>query len=110
MEKKLCPCGGTFQNLGRREIRMGPTTPLKVNSPENYSLEVELFVCDHCHELKMFLPEELAFELTSSPEARYIREFANYSETELRRIAEKSYHPEARKAAAALLKQRNGME
>ena len=27
MEKKFCPCGGTFQNLGRREIRMGPTSP-----------------------------------------------------------------------------------
>ena len=110
MAKKSCSCGGTLQDLGQRQIRMGPTSSLGHSTPENYSLEVELFVCDHCHELKMFLPEELAFELTSSPEARYIREFANYSETELRRIAEKSYHPEARKAAAALLKQRNGME
>ena len=106
MEKKLCPCGGTFQDLGLREIRMGPTTPLKVNSLENYSLEVELFVCDRCHECKLFLPEELAFELTHSPEERYLRDFSDYSDEELRRIAEKSYHPEARRAAAALLSQR----
>ena len=106
MEKKFCPCGGTFQNLGRREIRMGPTTPPIVNSLENYSLEVELLVCDRCHELKLFLPEELAFELTHSPEERYLREFADASDAELRRIAEKSYHPEARRAAAALLSQR----
>ena len=108
MEKKFCPCGGTFQNLGRREIRMGPTTPLKVNSPENYSLEVELLVCDRCHECKLFLPEELAFELFHSPEERYLREFADFSHEELRRIAKKSYHPEARRAAAALLNQREG--
>ena len=104
MEKKFCPCGGTFQNLGRREIRMGPTSPLKHNTFDNYSLEAELFVCDCCHELKLFLPEELAFELTHSPEERYLREFADASDAELRRIAEKSYHPEARRAAAALRK------
>ena len=106
MEKKFCPCGGTFQNLGRREIRMGPTSPLKHNTLDNYSLEAELFVCDCCHELKLFLPEELAFELTHSPEERYLREFADASDAELHRIAEKSYHPEARRAAAALLSQR----
>lgn len=106
MEKKPCPCGGTFQNLGRREIRMGPTSPLKHNTLDNYSLEAELFVCDCCHELKLFLPEEVAFELTHSPEERYLREFADASDAELRRIAEKSYHPEARRAAAALLNQR----
>ena len=106
MEKTSCPCGGTFQNLGRRELRMGPTSLPCVNSLENYSLEAELFVCDRCHELKLFLPEELAFELTHSPEERYLREFANYSDEELLRIAEKSYHPEARRAAAALLNQR----
>ena len=110
MEKKRCPCGGTFQDLGRREIRMGPTTPLKVSSLENYSLEVDLLVCDRCHECKLFLPEELAFELTHSPEDRYLREFADYSDEELRRIVEKSYHPEARRAAAALLKQRESTE
>lgn len=108
MEKKLCPCGGTFQNLGRREIRMGPTELPKVNSLENYSLEVDLFVCDRCHELKLFLPEELVFELTHSAEERYLREFAGYADEELRRIAEKSYHPEARRAATALLNQREG--
>ena len=108
MEKRTCPCGGTFQELGRREIRMGPTVPLGHNNLENYSLEVELFVCDRCHEVKLFLPEELAFELTSSPEARCLREFADYSDAELRRIVEKSYRPEARRAAAALLNQRKG--
>ncbi len=106
MEKTSCPCGGTFQPLGRREIRMGPTSPLQVNSLENYSLEVELYVCDRCRECKLFLPEELAFAWTHSPEDRYLREFADCSEEELRRIAEKSYHPEARRAAAALLRQR----
>ncbi len=106
MEQMPCPCGGTFQSLGRREIRMGPTTPLHVGSLEHYSLEVDLFVCDRCHECKLFLPEELAFALTHSPEERYLREFADYSDAELRRIAEKSYKPEARRAAAALLEQR----
>ena len=108
MEKRACPCGGNFQELGRREIRMGPTVPLGHNNLENYSLEVNLFVCDRCHECKLFLPESLAFELTHSPEERYLREFANYSDEELRRIAEKSYHPEARRAATALLNQREG--
>ena len=107
MEKKPCPCGGTFQSLGHREIRMGPTIPMQVSSSENYSLEVELFVCDRCHECKLFLPEELAFELTRSPEERYLQEFADCSDAELRRIAEKSYKPEARRAAAALLEQRS---
>lgn len=106
MKNTLCPCGGTFQALGRREIRMGPTQPMKISSLENYSLEAELFVCDRCHELKLFLPEELAFELTHSPEERYLRQFADASDEELRRIAEKSYHPEARRAAAAILAQR----
>lgn len=110
MEQKTCPCGGTLHALGQREIRMGPTAPLGHNGLNNYSLEVEMFVCDRCHELKLFLPEELAFELTHSAEACYMRKFMNASDVELRRIAESSYQPEARKAAAALLKQRKGSE
>lgn len=100
------PAEGPFRTWAGGRSGWGPRPPLKHNTFDNYSLEAELFVCDCCHELKLFLPEELAFELTHSPEDRYLREFADASDAELRRIAEKSYHPEARRAAAALLSQR----
>lgn len=109
MAEKKCPCGGTMRTLGQREIRMGPTA-LGGNVLGNYSLQVEITVCDHCHECKLFLPEEIYFELAASPEERYLREFADCSDIELRRIAESSYQPEARRAAAKLLEQRSNQE
>lgn len=109
MEERKCPCGGTMRPLGRREIRMGPTSPLGRDPLRSYSLEVEMFVCQRCCELKLFLPEELAFELTHSAEELCMRKFMDHSDEELRRIVESSYQPEARKAAAALLKQRSGL-
>ena len=50
MEEKKCFCGGTMRSLGLRELRMGPTVYA------NGSLEIEMFVCDHCHELNLYLP------------------------------------------------------
>ena len=104
MEEKKCLCGGTMRSLGLRELRMGPTVYA------NGSLEIEMFVCDRCHELKLYLPEVEFQELACTPEERYLRKFADYSEVELRRIAESHYQTEARRAAAALLDQQKGTE
>ena len=104
MEEKKCLCGGTMRSLGLRELRMGPTVYA------NGSLEIEMFVCDHCHELKLYLPEVEFQKLACTPEERYLRKFADYSEVELRRIAESHYQPEARRATAALLDQQKGTE
>ena len=93
-----------MRSLGLRELRMGPTVYA------NGSLEIEMFVCDHCHELKLYLPEVEFQKLACTPEERYLRKFADYSEVELRRIAESHYQPEARRAAAALLDQQKGTE
>lgn len=80
------------------------------NVLHNYSLQVDMTVCDHFHELKLFLPEEIYFELAASPEERYLRKFADCSDMELRCIAENSYQPEARWAAVKLLEQRRNQE
>ena len=93
-----------MRSLGLRELRMGPTVYA------NGSLEIEMFVCDRCHELKLYLPEVEFQKLACTPEERYLRKFADYSEVELRRIAERHYQPEARRAAAALLDQQKGTE
>ena len=93
-----------MRSLGLRELRMGPTVYA------NGSLEIEMFVCDHCHELKLYLPEVEFQKLACTPEERYLRKFADYSEVELHRIAESHYQPEARRAAAALLDQQKGTE
>ena len=93
-----------MRSLGLRELRMGPTVYA------NGSLETEMFVCDHCHELKLYLPEVEFQKLACTPEERYLRKFADYSEVELHRIAESHYQPEARRAAAALLDQQKGTE
>ena len=93
-----------MRSLGLRELRMGPTVYA------NGSLEIEMFVCDRCHELKLYLPEVEFQKLACTPEERYLRKFADYSEVELRRIAESHYQPEARRAAAALLDQQKGTE
>ena len=69
-----------------------------------------MFVCDRCHELKLYLPETEFQKLACTPEERYLRKFADYSEVELRRVAESHYQPEARRAAAALLDQQKGTE
>lgn len=37
-----------MRTLGQREIRMGPTS-LGGNVLRNYSLQVDMTVCDHCH-------------------------------------------------------------
>ena len=104
MEEKKCLCGGTMRSLGLRELRMGPTVYA------NGSLEIEMFVCDRCHELKLYLPEVELQKLACTPEERYLRKFADYSEVELHRIAESHYQPEARRAAAALVDQQKGTE
>ena len=83
---------------------MGPTVYA------NGSLEIEMFVCDRCHELKLYLPETEFQKLACTPGERYLRKFADYSEVELRRIAESHYQPEARRAAAALLDQQKGIK
>ena len=93
-----------MRSLGLRELRMGPTVYA------NGSLEIEMFVCDRCHELKLYLPEVEFQKLACTPEERYLRKFADYSEVELHRIAESHYQPEARRAAAALLDQQKGTE
>ena len=104
MEEKKCLCGGTMRSMGLRELRMGPTVYA------NGSLETEMFGCGRCHELKLYLPEVEFQKLACTPEERYLRKFADYSEVELRRIAESHYQPEARRAAAALLDQQKGTE
>lgn len=104
MEEKKCHCGGTMRSLGLRELRMGPTPHA------NASLKMEIFVCDRCLELKMYLAESEFQKLACTPEERYLRKFADYSEVELRRIAASHYQAEARQAANALLDQRSGIE
>ena len=127
MEGLKCSCGGTFQSLGPEHIRIGQVNALGNRDWNERSIPGELFACNQCRRLRFcadaaWLRERQAWWAKERPKAEqeqqfqsdrlaaFLRDFAEYSDEKLERIASPSlfsgYDEVARAAARQLLEKR----
>ena len=127
MAEIKCSCGGTFQYLGPEFLRTGNIQFLMGKDVEERCIPGDLYVCDQCRCLRFcaadsWLSERRAWwekerskaertqHLQSDRLAAFLRDFAEYSDKKLERIAAPSllsgYDEVARAAAQQLLAQR----
>ena len=127
MEELKCSCGGTFQSLGPEHIRIGQVTTLGNRDWNERSIPGELFACNQCRRLRFcadaaWLRERQAWWAKERPKAEqeqqfqsdrlaaFLRDFAEYSDKKLERIASPSlfsgYDQVAQEAARQLLEER----
>ena len=127
MEEFKCSCGGTFQSLGPEHIRIGQVTTLGNRDWNERSIPGELFACNQCRRLRFcadaaWLRERQAWWAKERPKAEqeqqfqsdrlaaFLRDFAEYSDKKLERIASPSlfsrYDQVAQEAARQLLEER----
>lgn len=106
--ERLCPCGGTLKSIGRRELRTrAPGDVLGVKWMDVSNLEVEMYACDRCRELKLFLPEERPPRPEKTPVEKYLQTFVGYSRRKLEKIMDsEEFPPAARQAARELWESR----
>ena len=127
MKDLTCSCGGTFQDLGPEHIRIGKVERIGDRDWNEQSIPGRLSVCDQCRCLRFCADaswiqerqawwakegpkEERAQHLQSDRLAAFLRDFAEYSDKKLERIAAPSlfsgYDEVARAAARQLLAER----
>lgn len=111
---RTCPCGGTFRSIGKHALRLGEDSALGTAWGSLQTLGVELFACDRCRELKLFLPEtpRCLMEDPDGPLVEQCKEdLADFPAKKLRQIAENgTYDRIRRRAARELLAERSGRE
>ena len=127
MKDLTCSCGGTFQDLGPEHIRIGKVERLGDRDWNEQSIPGRLSVCDQCRCLRFcadaaWLRERQAWWAKERPKAEqeqqfqsdrlaaFLRDFAEYSDKKLARIASPSlfsgYDQVAQEAARQLLEER----
>ena len=127
MDTIQCSCGGTFQFLGPEHIRIGKVERLGDRDWNEQSIPGQLYVCDRCRCLRFcadadWLQERQAwwaeecgnFQQMSQYQSErfqaFLKDFAEYSDQRLERIAAHSffsgYDQVAKAAARQLLEER----
>ena len=127
MEEMKCTCGGTFQCLGPEYLRTGNIHFLVDKDAEERCIPGMLFVCERCSALRFcadvdWLRERRTWWEKERPKVEqeqqfqsdrftaFLRDFAEYSDKKLERIAAPSlfsgYDEVARAAARQLLAER----
>lgn len=127
MEELKCSCGGTFQHLGPEYLRTGNIQLFVDKEAEEQCIPGQLYVCDQCRCLRFcadaaWLRERQAWWAKERPKAEqeqqfqsdrlaaFLRDFAEYSDKKLARIASPSlfsgYDQVAQEAARQLLEER----
>ncbi len=112
MEKKPkiadrpCVCGGVLRYQGSYEMPCLPYA--SINPLLCKSILYDLYVCDACREVKLYLTEDLKIP---DPQEELERRYRTYSAKKLQKITEDdSYREDARQLARRLLKEKETEE